>query len=174
MRTPTIILFTGLLLACEAGSQENPFEALHIERTQSFELTGPPEEVFPLLEPRGRQRWVTNWSFEFLHPPAGEAQPGAVVRQTLRNGLVEQIWLLAEHQPPTRIKYVIFVPGMETWELDTRLRSTPEGKTLATTEHRITSLAPSANAEVQRFADNFDTYVKRLQSSINAALDEER
>jgi hypothetical protein len=174
MRKLNVVLFTGLLLACNAGSQVNRFEALHIERTASFELAGPPEEVFPLLEPRGRQLWVTNWSFEFLHPPSGEGRPGAVVRQTLRNGSVEQIWLLAEHQPPTRIKYVIFVPGMETWELDTRLQSTPEGKTSATTEHRITSLAPSVNAEVQRFAYNFDNYVKRLQSSINAALQEER
>ncbi len=174
MRIPNVMLFIGLLLACEAGSQETRFEALHIERTASFQLDGPPEKVFRLLEPRGRQSWVTNWSFEFLHPPSGEARPGTVVRQTLRNGAVEQIWLLAEHEPPSRIKYVIFVAGMETWELDTRLQRTPEGVTLATTEHRITSLAPPVNTEVQRFADNFDAYVKRLQSALNTALQEER
>jgi hypothetical protein len=111
---------------------------------------------------------------EFLFPSSGEAQPGAVVRQAHRSGAVEQIWLLVEHEPPKRIKYVIFVPGMETWEFDTRLQATPDGETLAGVEHRITSLAEAVNPEVQSFADNFDAHVKRQQSAINAALKEIR
>jgi len=107
---------------------------------------------------------------EFLFPPSGEGRPGAVVRQVLRNTTVEQIWLLTEHEPPTRIKYVIFVPGMETWELDTRLQPTPRGETLVTVEHRITALDESVNREIQRFADGFETYVKGMRSAINAAL----
>jgi hypothetical protein len=81
------------------------------------------------------------------------------------------MWLLSEYDPPTRIKYVIFVAGMETWEFDTKLMPTPDGKTEATVEHRITSLAEEVNQEVQSFADNFDRYVERLQSALNGALE---
>ena len=91
-------------------AQDTSFRAAHIERSASVALNGTPEEVFPLLEPRGRQERATSWTMEFLYPRSGDAQPGSVTRQAHRSGAVEQIWLLAEHDPPNRIKYVIFVP----------------------------------------------------------------
>jgi hypothetical protein len=158
----------------QATVQEPSFEARHIERTASFQLEGAPAEVMKLLEPRGRPLWVKNWKFVFLFPPSGDAQPGAVIRQVHRSGAVEQIWLLSEYDPLTRVKYVIFVAGIETWEFDTKLKPTPDGKTIATVEHRITSLAEEVDAEVQQFADDFDRYVERVKSSLNAALEDSR
>ncbi len=168
----------GCLVACVVGTvasplatgQEVPFEALHIERSATVELAGTPEAVFALLEPQGRARWVTGWRLDQLYPRSGPTRPGAVIRQVHRSGAVEQIWLLAEHEPPTRIKYVVFVAGMETWEFDTRLRRGPDDRTFATLDHRITSLAEPVNQEVQRFADDFDAYVERLRVALDAAL----
>jgi hypothetical protein len=162
------------LSSSRTEAQEPSFEAAHIERSASVTLEGSSEEVFALLEPLGRKRWVKRWNFEYLWPPSGEAQPGTVVRQAHQSGAVEQIWLLAEHESPTRIKYVIFVAEMETWEFDTHLKPTPEGKTIATFDHRITSLAEPVNAEVQHFADDFDAYVGRVRLALNKALSENR
>ena len=153
-----------------ARGQETPFEALHIERSATVELDGTPDAVFALLEPLGRQRWVTRWRMEYLYPPSGNAEAGAVIRHVHRSGAVEQIWLLAEREPPSRIKYVIFVAGMEIWEFDVRLQPGPPGRTRATVNHRITSLAPQVNAEVRAFADGFDVYVERWRSALNEAL----
>ena len=169
----TLIVATGAA-ALSFGEQEPSFEARHIAKKASFELAGTPDEVFSLLEPQGRQQWVKNWTLEYLYPPSGEARPGAVVRQTHESGAVSQIWLLADHEPPQRIKYVIFVAGMETWEFDTSLEPTPDGKTLVTVHHRITSLAESVNKEVQHFADGFDAYVERVRVTINKALENHR
>ena len=169
----TLLVTTGAA-ASSFGGQESPFEARHIEKEASFELAGTPDDVFSLLEPLGRQQWVKSWTFEYLHPPSGEARPGAVIRQTHRSGAVSQIWLLAEHEPPKRIKYVIFVAGMETWEFDTRLKATSEGKTRVIVHHRITSLAESVNEEVQHFADGFDAYVERVRIALNKALENRR
>jgi hypothetical protein len=108
--------FLLILLTGQANGQEPSFEARHIERTASFQLEGAPAEVMKLLEPQGRPQWVKNWKFVFLFPPSGDARPGAVIRQIHRSGAVEQIWLLSEYDPPTRIKYIIFVAGMETCE----------------------------------------------------------
>jgi hypothetical protein len=83
---------------------------------------------------------------------------------------VEQIWLLAEHQPAERIKYVIFVAGMETWEFDVHLEAVSDKRTRVKVEHRITSLAADVNAEVQQFADGFEAYVERWRSALDAAL----
>ena len=87
---------------------------------------------------------------------------------------MSQIWLLADHEPPTRIKYVIFVAGMETWEFDTRLEPTSEGKTRVKVYHRITSLAENVNKEVQHFADGFDAYVERVRVALDKALENRR
>ncbi len=72
--------------AASFGGQKASFEALHIEKEASFELEGAPGDVFSLLEPLGRPRWVKSWTFEFLYPPSGEPRPGAVIRQTHRSG----------------------------------------------------------------------------------------
>ena len=66
-----------------------------------------------------------------------------------------------------------FVAGMEVWELDVRLRSGGEGKTIASVNHRITSLAEDVNREVQAFADGFDGYIERWRNSINSKLREQ-
>lgn len=167
-----IVLVPLLVSHAALGAQAPAFEARHIEKEATFELDGAPDEVFSLLEPKGRPRWVKSWRFEFLYPPSGEARPGAVIRQTHRSGAVSQVWLLSHHEPPKRIKYVIFVAGMETWEFDTRLEPTPQGKTRVAVHHRITSLAESVNDEVQRFADGFDAYVTRVQAALDEALEE--
>jgi hypothetical protein len=167
-----VALSVLFMMGPASGAQE--FEALHIERRASFQLEATPDEVMKLLAPQGRPSWVKGWRFIFLFPPSGEPRRGAVVRQVHRSGAVEQIWLLSEYEPPTRIKYVIFVAGMETWEFDTRLEAGPGGKTVVSVDHRITSLAEEVNGEVQRFADGFDRYVERLRSALGAALEESR
>jgi hypothetical protein len=174
VRPITFILSVAVLAGSQASqaqtAQRSSFEAAHFERTVSVTLAGVPEEVFALLEPQGRKQRVNSWNFEFLFPRDGDARAGTVTRQVHRSGAVEQIWVLAEHDPPTRIKYVIFVPGMEVWEFDTGLQASGPGETVATVSHRITSLAEDVNPEVQRFADGFYAYVQRWQSGINAAL----
>ena len=134
---------------------------LHIERSATVVFDAAAEAVFELPEPQGRARRIKSWNMEYLYPESGDARPGTVTRQVHRSGAVEQVWLLAEHEPATHIKYVIFVPGMEVWESAIRLRPAPDGRTLTTVEHRITALAEHVDAEVQQFADGFDENTSR-------------
>ncbi len=168
-----VLTVMGGLASLPLAAQTPSLEAAHIDMSATVEFDGTPERVLALLEPQGRQQRITSWDFEFLYPPSGAAEPGTVVSQTHRSGAVEQIWLLSEHEPPSRIKYVIFVAGMEVWELDVRLRSGGEGKTIASVNHRITSLAEDVHREVQAFADGFDGYIERWRNSINSKLREQ-
>jgi len=169
----TLALIVSACFVAAAGEEgTTPSELLHIERSASVELEASPAAVFALLEPPGREKWVKRWTMVYIHPAAAAGRAGAVVRQRHRSGAVEQLWLLSEHEPPERIKYVIFVPGMEIWEFDTRLKERPGGGTMATFDHRITSLAPEVNPEVQAFADGFEGYVERLKTTLNATLAE--
>jgi len=164
------LIWAGLFCG-PASAQDTAFEATHIERSGSVQFASPPEEVFPLLEPQGREKRAASWSVEYLYPRSGEGQPGAVMRQKDRRADVEQIWAVVEHDPPQRIKYVIFVPDMEVWEFDIQLSPTSSGGTTADVEHRITSLSAGANDDVQQFADAFDEYFEWWHGSISALLD---
>lgn len=167
----TLVAILSACLVTAAGEERpTPPELLHIECSASVELEASPAAVFALLEPAGREKWVKRWRMVYLHPTSAAGRAGAVVRQRHRSGAVEQFWLLSEHEPPERIKYVIFVPGMEIWEFDTRLQERPGGGTVATFEHRITSLAPEVNPEVQAFSDGFEAYVGRLKTALSAEL----
>jgi len=64
----------------------------------------------------------------------------------------------------------MFVAGMEVMEFETRLKPGSRSETKVTMEHRITSLAAEVNAEVQRFADGYEGFLKRRRSSLAAAL----
>ena len=162
-------LATGLTLtplAAVDASAQRPFEPVHIERSGSVTFDASPTEVFAALEPRGKKLRSPSWDVELLHPASGEARPGAVLRQVHKRAGIQQIWTVVESTPPSHIKYVVFVPDMETWEFDMRLTATDDGGTVVHVDHRITSLSEEANPDVQQFADGFEAYLARWRTSV--------
>ena len=156
----------GLGVTPVRTTAQRSFNATHIERTGSVEFRASPAEVFAALEPRGKRLRAPAWDVELLYPASGEGQPGAVLRQTHKRAGIQQIWTVVESDPPRRIKYVIFVPDMETWEFDMYLTGRDDGGTIVHVEHRITSLSEGANADVQRFADGFEAYLERWRDAV--------
>ena len=152
-------------------SAQNSFEPTHIERSGSVHFQASPSEVFAALEPRGKRLRASAWDVELLYPTSGEGQPGAVLRQTHKRAGIQQIWTVVDSDPPKRIKYVIFVPDMETWEFDMRLTEPADGGTVVHVEHRITSLSEGVNPDVQQFADGFDSYLERWQRAVAGVIE---
>ena len=161
-----IVLVFGLGFTPVTASAQRSFDPTHIERSGSVEFDASPADVFPALEPRGKRLRAPSWDVELLYPASGEGQPGAVLRQTHRRAGIQQIWTVVESDPPNRIKYVIYVPDMETWEFDIRLIASEAGGTVVNVQHRITSLSEGANPDVQQFADGFEAYLERWQRSV--------
>ncbi len=170
------VLFFGLPIVLGMGitpmaaSAQRSFDPTHIERTGSVEFQASPSEVFPALEPAGKSLRAPSWDVELLYPASGEGRPGAVLRQTHKRAGIQQIWTVVESDPPNRIKYVVYVPDMETWEFDMHLIGQDDGSTIVQVQHRITSLSEEANSDVQRFADGFEAYLVRWQRSVSEVI----
>ncbi len=164
----------GVVATNQAAAQTPPFEAVHFERQQDLQLEGTPEDVFRLFEPSGRQLWAKGFKPEFLFPESGEARPGTVFRTAAHGGTVYTTWVLADHEPEAgRIRYVIFIPQVEAWELEVKCAAGADGGTIATVEYRVTSLSEEANAAVRGFfADRFEDAMSSWQSAINTYLRE--
>ncbi len=163
----------GMALTTDAVyAQHAPFEAVHIERERRILLDASPEEVFPLFEPQGRKHWSPGWDPQFLYPASGEARPGAVLMQTHPAHDDPQVWVLADHDPAaTFLRYVIFIPPIEAFELEVRCAPTPHGETDATVVYRVTALSEHANEMVQQFFDNdFENAIDGWASAINTYL----
>jgi hypothetical protein len=86
------------------------------------------------------------------------------------------IWVVADHDPQARmIRYIIFIPDVEAWELEVRCLGTPDGETVASVVYRVTALSEGANAAVETFfAESFESAIDSWGRAINKYLVESR
>jgi hypothetical protein len=167
-----MVFYLALVIAGAVHAQSDAFEAVHIERSRSIQLAGTPDRVFPLFEPEGRRLWASGWSPEFLFTRSDESLAGTVFRTQPHGHDDWTTWVVAEHDPRAKmIRYVIFIPEVEAWELEIRCVATPHGETVASVEYRVTALSEEANHAVQSFfANRFEDAIDSWGSAINAFL----
>ncbi len=92
----------------------------------AFELSAPPEEVFPLLCPVREYEWIPGWQCTMVHSVSGVAEHGCVF--TRGEG---ETWITTRYEPPTRIDYTIFFPGLHVGTLELALTPAGGGTRLA-------------------------------------------
>jgi len=153
-------------------TQSRQFEAVHVEREHSIELTAPPAQVFPLFEPEGLALWSVNWRPQLLHPRPGELRAGAVAITKHAAHEESQVWFVADHDPHAyRIRYFNVIPDIEAWEMDISCSDNGRGGTRVTVAYRVTALSEHANKMVQDFFDNdFENGIEGWAEQINAFL----
>ena len=169
----TLVLAAALALgtASAFAEAEEPFLAVHHERERAIELDASPDEAFRMFEPKGRELWSSHWKPEYLYPHSGEARKGTVARYKV-HGHEWAVAVVADYEPEARmIRYLIFLPNSEAWEMEIRCLPTPSGKTIANVTYRVTALTPEMNEPVESFFENdFDEAIDAWQPKINAAL----
>ena len=167
----TLAVAVALQSPESALSQGGEFEPTHIRRTATARFDAAPAEVFAVLAPNGQQSLTQTWDIEILSPASGEVEPGATFTKTHKRAGVQQIWTVVAVDAPEKLTYAIFVAGLETWVFAMELKSVSDGITSVDVTHTITSLSSDANADVQQFADTFDTYFASWSASIRRALE---
>ena len=147
-----------------------PFDAVHIERSHTIQLLSPPDQVFPLFTPEGRQRWSA-FRPVMLRVPA-EGWEGAVFHQPTIHA-IPNTGVVTEYDPlRRRIRYLTFMPQSEAFEMEIQVGPLGEGS-YATVTYRVTALSAAANDEVTAFFQgHFETQVDRWASAIDGHLAE--
>lgn len=135
--------------------------------TGTLTVALPPERAFPLFTARGETRWVPGWSPEFVADVEDDTQPGTVWR-TRADGR-ETTWIVVASTPPAAATYARVTPGHTATTVRVQLEATDAGS-LVRVGYDLTSLDPSADLFVERFADDYDAMLREWERLLAAAL----
>lgn len=126
-------------------------EAKRVALRDVMELSGSPEQVFPLLCPVREYDWIPGWECVMIHSQFGVAEMDCLFRTDFP-GEEGRIWQVSVYDPPRNIGFVSVVPGMMTVALRIGLEALEHGGTRATWTRVYTALGPRGEAYLERAA----------------------
>ena len=87
-----------------------------LTRHTTFDVQASPDEVFPLLCPVREYDWIATWKCDVLHSESGVAEKDCVFTTAFHDG--PMTWVVSRYEPPTRIEFTCFVPGLFVMRLE--------------------------------------------------------
>ena len=120
-----------------------------------------------MFTPSGERSWAHGWDPRFPSPGADETDPGTVF-QTSHDGR-ESIWVVARCNFGRSIEYVTATPGERCGLVAVTCERSANG-TKATVNYDLTSLSREADAELDRFAANYPSFLSHWENSIGEAI----
>lgn len=110
-------------------------------------IEGPPEAVFPLLCPVRERDWLPGWDARVIHSRSGYAEAGCVFA-TAQHGAAETVWVVVDHEPPHRIRFVRFTPDQTVVEIAITVDPFGSGRSSVSIEYTHTALSEAGAATV--------------------------
>ena len=142
-----------------------------VQLTGTVEIALPPEQAFMMFTPSGERTWAHGWDPSFPSPGADETEPGTVF-QTDHGGR-ETIWTVAWRNLGQSIGYVTATPGERCGLVTVTCEPSANG-TKATVSYDLTALSGEADAELDRFATSYPSFLGHWEHSIAEAIKGER
>lgn len=128
----------------------------------------PPKDAITLFTPTGERAWAPGWDPQFPSPTTDDTEPGTVF-QTDHAGR-RSTWTVTRRDPATTIAYVTTTPGDRAGLVTVACKPREDNTTTATVSYDLTTLAPAANADLDRFAAHYPHLLDRWQQAIAQAI----
>ncbi|MGD1012749.1 MAG: SRPBCC family protein [Acidimicrobiales bacterium] len=139
-----------------------------VRLTGSVEIALPPEEAFVLFTPTGERSWVQDWDPVFPDDCSDEVEPGTVF--TTLHGDRESIWTVVHIHVGRSIAYAVTRPDERSGLVSVTCEPTARG-TMATVSYDLTTLDREADAELERFAANYPSFLAHWERCIAEAVE---
>ncbi|HEY5222759.1 MAG TPA: SRPBCC domain-containing protein [Microbacteriaceae bacterium] len=124
-------------------------------------------DAFALFTPLGEREWVHGWDPHFPHPVRDDSKPGTAF-ETDAHGR-HTIWVVTARQRPRHISYARFTSGDQAGTVSVVLE--PDGEhTQVEVTYVLPPFTPSAEADLQQFADGYPAYLESWEHAISARL----
>ncbi len=114
----------------------------------SFDLSAPPDRVFPLLCPVREHEWIPSWRAQVVHSRSGFAELDCVFT-TDQPGEGKRTWICTRYQPHHAIGYTSFSSAGYIMRLEIGLQAAASGTRVAWSRRFIATNA-EGNAWVAR------------------------
>ena len=138
-----------------------------VRLTGTVEVALPAEQAFVMFTPSGERTWAQGWDPSFPSPVTDETDPGTVFR-TVHRGR-ESIWTVVRCEVGHSIEYAVATPQERCGLVTVTCEASPNG-TKATVSYDLTTLSSEANAELDRFATNYPSFLAHWERSIAEAI----
>lgn len=115
----------------------------------SFELSAPPDEVFPLLCPVREHEWIPGWRAHIVHSRSGFAELDCVFT-TDQPGEGKRTWICTRYEPRHAIGYTSFSSTGYIMRLEVGLEGLGATGTRVSWCRRFIATSPEGNAWVAR------------------------
>jgi hypothetical protein len=139
-----------------------------IRRTGTIRVPLPPTDALALFTPTGERAWAPGWDPQFPSPAADDTEPGTVF-WTDHAGR-RSTWTVTRRDPATTIAYATITPGERAGLVTVALAPGEDHATVATVGYDLTALAPGANADLDRFAAHYRSFLDQWQRAIARAI----
>lgn len=142
-------------MSTDGSDTPGAFKARRILRRKEFEVTAPPEMVFPLLCPVREREWLDGWKADVVYSDSGFAEENAIF--TSENPLLgDAVYVVSRHEAAQgRIEFTIFYPATCVQRLRIELQPAVGGGTRLLWSRLFTGLSPHGNASIDKITDEF-------------------
>jgi hypothetical protein len=159
-----------------ASTESPPFEAVHLEKTQTIRFGAPMERVFPMFTPEGERQWVPGWDPRYLPCERRDLARGTVFTTHLAGEYT--LWIVARVDLDRHeVEYARTVPGSRTGLVRVRCSRQCQSKSgaLAGTDvevtYTLTALSEEGNALLRKLeTGGFDAMMRHWEADVARAL----
>lgn len=134
------------------------------EREHAFSVARPLAESFTFFEPIGEKLWAEDWQPAFLSPADSILHEGSAFLVPARSpsgSPIETVWTISRYEPPHRIEYRNFLPGVRTTRITVQCAA-------AGPDHTRVSVRYVYHA----ISDEGDTFVRQMtEEKFRAMID---
>jgi hypothetical protein len=145
------------------------FKAKQIKRQFTQHFQAPPNKVFPLLCPVREYEWIEPWQCEMLRSESGVAEQNCVFRTRFPGESSDDIWVITNYEPNTRIEFVR-VNALRTMCLSITLTDNGDGTTNAVNDQLLVGLTEEGNNLLEGMADGFSFEMRIGEAMLNHYL----
>jgi hypothetical protein len=128
----------------------------------------PPKHAITLFTPTGERAWAAGWDPRFPSPVTDDTEPGTVFQTN--HACRHSTWTVTRHDPGTTIQYATTTPGDRAGLVTVACTPGEDDTTTATVSYDLTTLAPQANADLDRFAAHYPSFLDQWQQAIAQAI----
>lgn len=115
----------------------------------SFDLSAPPDRVFPLLCPVREHEWIPGWRAQLVYSRSGFAELDCVFTTDQPNEGM-RTWICTRYQPNHAIGYTSFSSAGYLMRLEVELQARQPTGTRVSWNRRFIATSPEGNAWLGR------------------------
>ena len=131
------------------------FQAKRLTRTYTLDVTGKPEEIFPLLCPVREYEWIDGWTCDLIYSASGLAEEDCIFTTAEFPPIGYTVWVTtASDSEDKRREFVRVTPGLMAVHVRLKVEGNGKAQSKLLCDYTFTALTEKGNAHLKKLAED--------------------